>query len=182
MIELKPQEEDTSAEALKSCRAMGVRLAKISPTRGFAAELATALIITVAAQYSLPTSSSQCITGLTVMYPLYQQKAVFILLHLLISCPILTLQQLKNKKLIRNFTACAEAIDCRVQLCLLAKMLQQFYAMMTELFKLQHHRSADWVQEPLSVSGSWRALGGSTGSSSHASLLPGFALLPSLGS
>ena len=44
-------------------RAMGVRLAKISPTRGFAAELATALIITIAAQYGLPTSSSQCITG-----------------------------------------------------------------------------------------------------------------------
>ena len=42
---------------------MGVRLAKISPTRGFAAELATALIITIAAQYGLPTSSSQCITG-----------------------------------------------------------------------------------------------------------------------
>ena len=47
----------------KVTRAMGVRLAKISPTRGFAAELATALIITIAAQYGLPTSSSQCITG-----------------------------------------------------------------------------------------------------------------------
>lgn len=42
---------------------MGVRLCKISPTRGFAAELATALIITIAAQYGLPTSSSQCVTG-----------------------------------------------------------------------------------------------------------------------
>lgn len=44
-------------------RAMGVRLAKLSPTRGFAAELSTALIIMVASQYGLPTSSSQCITG-----------------------------------------------------------------------------------------------------------------------
>jgi sodium-dependent phosphate transporter len=50
----------------KVTRAMGVRLAKISPTRGFAAELATALIITIAAQYGLPTSSSQCITGAIV--------------------------------------------------------------------------------------------------------------------
>ena len=31
-------------------RAMGVKLAKLSPTRGFAAELATAGVITVAAQ------------------------------------------------------------------------------------------------------------------------------------
>ncbi|GLI65531.1 hypothetical protein VaNZ11_009086 [Volvox africanus] len=44
-------------------RAMGTRMAKLSPTRGFAAELATASIIMVAAQYGLPTSSSQCITG-----------------------------------------------------------------------------------------------------------------------
>ncbi|KXZ56263.1 hypothetical protein GPECTOR_1g23 [Gonium pectorale] len=44
-------------------RAVGTRMAKLSPTRGFAAELATACIIMVAAQYGLPTSSSQCITG-----------------------------------------------------------------------------------------------------------------------
>ncbi|EFJ43878.1 hypothetical protein VOLCADRAFT_76547 [Volvox carteri f. nagariensis] len=44
-------------------RAMGTRMAKLSPTRGFAAELATACIIMIAAQYGLPTSSSQCITG-----------------------------------------------------------------------------------------------------------------------
>ncbi|GFR47206.1 hypothetical protein Agub_g8886 [Astrephomene gubernaculifera] len=44
-------------------RAMGTRMAKLSPTRGFAAELATALVIMIAAQYGLPTSSSQCITG-----------------------------------------------------------------------------------------------------------------------
>ncbi|PNH04464.1 Phosphate-repressible phosphate permease [Tetrabaena socialis] len=44
-------------------RAMGTRMAKLSPSRGFAAELSTALVIMVASQYGLPTSSSQCITG-----------------------------------------------------------------------------------------------------------------------
>ena len=44
-------------------RAVGTRMAKLSPTRGFSAELSTALVIMVAAQYGLPTSSSQCITG-----------------------------------------------------------------------------------------------------------------------
>ncbi|KAL2629279.1 hypothetical protein R1flu_013965 [Riccia fluitans] len=43
--------------------AMGVKLAKLTPTRGFAAELATAFVIMIGSQYSLPTSSSQCITG-----------------------------------------------------------------------------------------------------------------------
>jgi sodium-dependent phosphate transporter len=47
-------------------RAMGVQLAKLTPTRGFAAELATALVIMVAAQYGLPQSSSQCVTGAIV--------------------------------------------------------------------------------------------------------------------
>ncbi len=44
-------------------RSVGTRFSKLSPTRGFSAELATALVIMVAAQYGLPTSSSQCITG-----------------------------------------------------------------------------------------------------------------------
>lgn len=43
--------------------AMGSRLAKLTPSRGFAAELATSMIIMIASQYGLPTSSSQCITG-----------------------------------------------------------------------------------------------------------------------
>lgn len=47
----------------KCTRAMAVRVSKLSPTRGFAAELSTAMVIMIAAQYSLPTSSSQCITG-----------------------------------------------------------------------------------------------------------------------
>jgi sodium-dependent phosphate transporter len=47
-------------------RTMGVQLAKITPCRGFCAELATAGTIMFAAQYGLPTSSSQCITGAIV--------------------------------------------------------------------------------------------------------------------
>eukprot|EP00850_Spirogloea_muscicola_P013656 SM000094S24673 [mRNA] locus=s94:4045:7180:- [translate_table: standard] len=47
-------------------RAMGVKLAKLTPTRGFCAELATAFVIMIASQYGLPTSSSQCITGAIV--------------------------------------------------------------------------------------------------------------------
>jgi len=43
--------------------AVGTRLSKITATRGFAAELATSLIIMIASQSGLPTSSSQCITG-----------------------------------------------------------------------------------------------------------------------
>jgi sodium-dependent phosphate transporter len=44
-------------------RAMGTMMAKLSPSRGFAAELSTALVILIASQLGLPTSSSQCITG-----------------------------------------------------------------------------------------------------------------------
>jgi solute carrier family 20 (sodium-dependent phosphate transporter) len=47
-------------------RAVGTKMAKLTPTRGFAAELATALVILISAQYGLPTSSSQCITGAIV--------------------------------------------------------------------------------------------------------------------
>lgn len=42
---------------------MGTAFAKLTPSRGFSAELSTAMVIMVAAQYGLPTSSSQCITG-----------------------------------------------------------------------------------------------------------------------
>ena len=47
----------------KVCQAVGTSLARITPSRGYAAELATSFIIMIAAQYGLPTSSSQCITG-----------------------------------------------------------------------------------------------------------------------
>lgn len=44
-------------------RSMGVALAKLSPTRGFCAELATSLTIMITTQMGLPTSSSQCVIG-----------------------------------------------------------------------------------------------------------------------
>jgi solute carrier family 20 (sodium-dependent phosphate transporter) len=44
-------------------RAMGTQMSKLTPSRGFAAELATALVILVSAQWGLPNSSSQCIVG-----------------------------------------------------------------------------------------------------------------------
>lgn len=47
----------------KLTKAMAVKLSKLSPSRGFAAELATSLVIMVASQFALPTSSSQCIVG-----------------------------------------------------------------------------------------------------------------------
>jgi len=47
----------------KVCAAVGTQMARITPSRGFAAELATSFIIMIAAQLGLPTSSSQCITG-----------------------------------------------------------------------------------------------------------------------
>ena len=52
-----------STYGYKVTRAVGTRLAFLSPSRGFSAELATSLVIMIAAQYGLPTSSSQCITG-----------------------------------------------------------------------------------------------------------------------
>jgi sodium-dependent phosphate transporter len=47
-------------------RAIGTRMAKLTPSRGFAAELATSLVVLVASQYGLPTSTSQCITGAVI--------------------------------------------------------------------------------------------------------------------
>lgn len=55
--------------------AMGCRLAKLTPSRGFSAELATSLIIMIASQYGLPTSSSQCITGGIIGVALCEGKA-----------------------------------------------------------------------------------------------------------
>ncbi len=56
-------------------RSMGARMAKLSPTRGFAAELATAMVIMICAQYGLPTSSSHCITGGIIGVGLLEGKA-----------------------------------------------------------------------------------------------------------
>ncbi|PNH03297.1 Phosphate permease PHO89 [Tetrabaena socialis] len=42
---------------------LGVGLVKMTPCRGFAAELATAFTISLASVYGMPVSSTQCITG-----------------------------------------------------------------------------------------------------------------------
>ncbi|BBN07151.1 solute carrier family 20 (sodium-dependent phosphate transporter) [Marchantia polymorpha subsp. ruderalis] len=47
-------------------RTMGVKLVKITPTRGFCAELATAMVVMVASQYGLPQSGSLVIVGAIV--------------------------------------------------------------------------------------------------------------------
>ncbi|CAM9477726.1 unnamed protein product [Phaeothamnion confervicola] len=44
-------------------RAMGTEICKLTPSRGFSAELSTATVILMASQWGLPTSSSQAITG-----------------------------------------------------------------------------------------------------------------------
>ena len=55
--------------------AMGVKMAKLTPSRGFAAELATATVILVCSQNGLPTSSSQCIIGGIVGVALCEGRA-----------------------------------------------------------------------------------------------------------
>ncbi|BFI29884.1 solute carrier family 20 (sodium-dependent phosphate transporter) [Marchantia polymorpha subsp. ruderalis] len=47
-------------------RTMGVKLTKVTPTRGFCAELATAMVVMVASQYGLPQSGSLVIVGAIV--------------------------------------------------------------------------------------------------------------------
>lgn len=44
-------------------RALGVKLLKLTPSRGFSAELATALTVSVASRYGLPISTTQIIVG-----------------------------------------------------------------------------------------------------------------------
>lgn len=50
----------------KIMRVLGEKITFISPARGFAAELATALVVSFASKYGFPISSTQCITGAVV--------------------------------------------------------------------------------------------------------------------
>lgn len=49
-------------------------MAKLTPSRGFSAELATALVILISSQWGLPNSSSQCLVGAIVGVGLLEGK------------------------------------------------------------------------------------------------------------
>ncbi|KAH9579101.1 Phosphate transporter [Trypanosoma melophagium] len=51
---------------LKIMRLLGDRVTKITPSRGFCAELSTALVVSFASGYGVPISSTHCITGAVV--------------------------------------------------------------------------------------------------------------------
>ena len=52
-----------STYGVKIMEVLGKKITYISPVRGFAAELATALTVSFASKYGIPISSTQCITG-----------------------------------------------------------------------------------------------------------------------
>ena len=52
-----------STYGIKIMDVIGKKITYISPSRGFAAELATALTVSFASKYGIPISSTQCITG-----------------------------------------------------------------------------------------------------------------------
>ena len=52
-----------STYGVKIMEVLGQKITYISPVRGFAAELATALTVSFASKYGIPISSTQCITG-----------------------------------------------------------------------------------------------------------------------
>lgn len=59
-------------------RSLGNKITQVSPTRGFAMELGTAITVLLASRLSLPVSTTQCITGATVGVALcnYDLRAV----------------------------------------------------------------------------------------------------------
>jgi sodium-dependent phosphate transporter len=59
---------------VKIMEVLGKKITFISPTRGFSAELATALVISFCSKYGLPVSTTQCITGAIVGISLCDRK------------------------------------------------------------------------------------------------------------
>ena len=59
---------------VKIMEVLGKKITFISPSRGFAAELATGLVISFCSKYGLPVSSTQCITGAVVGISLCDRK------------------------------------------------------------------------------------------------------------
>ena len=59
---------------IKIMEVIGKKITYISPSRGFAAELATALVVSFASKYGFPISSTQCITGAVVGISLCDKK------------------------------------------------------------------------------------------------------------
>lgn len=63
-----------STYGIKIMEVLGKNITYISPSRGFSAELATALVISFCSKYGLPVSSTQCITGAVVGISLCDRK------------------------------------------------------------------------------------------------------------
>lgn len=55
-----------STYGVKIMDVIGKKITYISPSRGFAAELATGLVVSFASRYGMPISSTQCITGAVI--------------------------------------------------------------------------------------------------------------------
>jgi sodium-dependent phosphate transporter len=51
---------------VKIMEVLGKKITYISPSRGFSAELATALVVSFASKFGMPVSSTQCITGAVI--------------------------------------------------------------------------------------------------------------------
>lgn len=56
----------------KIMRVLGVRTVKLSNSRGFCAELSTAIVVLVASRYGLPVSTTQVITGALLTLGLFE--------------------------------------------------------------------------------------------------------------
>lgn len=50
----------------KIIRALGNRITRMSPTRGFSAELGAAITVLMASRLALPVSTTQCLTGAVI--------------------------------------------------------------------------------------------------------------------